>query len=247
MNEPILGQIVIHLESVDSTNNYTHSLLQDQHIVAGTVILADYQSHGKGQAGNQWFSEKGSNLLFSFLLKPTFLLAEKQFYLSMCVSNGIVAYLNALIPGGAIKWPNDVYHNGKKLAGILIENTILGNRLNTAIVGVGININQKVFPPELNQATSLYLATGQEQDIGKQFSALLGLLNHHLEFLYNWRYAEIRNGYLNHLYLLNQWHVYNDLEGTFEGRITDILDSGELVVKQRSGIIKQYSFKEIQF
>jgi BirA family biotin operon repressor/biotin-[acetyl-CoA-carboxylase] ligase len=247
MRKFTIGYPLIRLQSVDSTNVYAAQLLRNSKVTEGTVILAVHQTQGKGQGSNRWVSEAGCNLLFSLILLPDFMLAERQFYLSMCVSSAILDFINPIVQSVRIKWPNDILINGRKLAGILIENTILDRNLHTSIVGIGININQKEFPPDLPNPTSLSIATGKEYDLSDSLTALLKSLNTHIFKLYRERFAEIKTTYLNNLWGLNEWAVYKDSSGTFEGRIADVADSGELIVVLRSGATKQYGFKEIAF
>ncbi len=150
-----LGFPLIHLASVDSTNKYAAAILHKQDAGEGTVILADVQTSGKGQGDNIWLSDSGLNLLCSIILKPDFLPAYKQFYLSMCVATGIYDCLNDLGIQSQVKWPNDILIKGKKVAGILIENTILSQNLLTSVIGIGLNVNQVSFPPGIPNAASL--------------------------------------------------------------------------------------------
>ena len=247
MRKITLGEPLLHLESVDSTNTYATALLRKGTATEGTVILADHQTQGRGQGGSRWFSDVGNSLLCSIILKPDFLMAGRQFYLSMCVSNAIIELILPFTQPVRIKWPNDILANGRKVAGILIENTILGKNLNTSLIGIGLNVNQKVFPSDLPNPISLSMATGKEYGLADSLSALLKSLTTHINKLYSERYADIKTIYLNNLWGLNDWVVYADSSGTFEGRIADVSDSGELMVVHRSGAIKQYGFKEITF
>jgi BirA family biotin operon repressor/biotin-[acetyl-CoA-carboxylase] ligase len=247
MRKIILGEPLLHLESVDSTNTYATALLRQGTATEGTVILADFQTQGRGQGGNRWFSDAGNNLLCSIILKPDFLMAGRQFYLSMCVSNAILDLVLPITQPVRIKWPNDILVNERKVAGILIENTIIGKNLGTSLIGIGLNVNQKVFPPDLPNPTSLCMATGKEYDLADSLSLLLKLFTTHINMLYCERYAEIKTIYLNNLWGLNDWALYTDASGIFEGRIADVADSGELMVVLRSGVMKQYGFKEITF
>ena len=125
------GKFLLHLPSVDSTNNYAKNYIAKSSPIDGTVILADEQFAGRGQSGNIWLSEAGKNLTFSIIYQTSFLLATEQFYLNMAISLGISAALaSILLPDSdlsvKIKWPNDIYVQNKKIAGILIENTISG-------------------------------------------------------------------------------------------------------------------------
>jgi BirA family biotin operon repressor/biotin-[acetyl-CoA-carboxylase] ligase len=242
-----LGSSLIQLNSVDSTNSYASRLLRQETVTEGTVILAVHQTQGKGQAGNNWESHDGKNLLFSIILWPDFLRADKQFYLSMSISNGILDFIAPIEKPVGIKWPNDIYLNGRKVAGILIENTIIANNLHTSIIGIGLNVNQCVFSKHLPNPTSLSLETGKEFILPDSLDNLLKCLNTWVDKLYNGAFTEIKTKYLNNLWLMNKWTAFMDISGRFEGRITDVSESGELVVLKKNGETKLYAFKEIAF
>ena len=115
MRTVTVGFPLIHLTSVDSTNKFAARLLHQEVVSEGTVILADVQTRGKGQGDNIWLSDNGLNLLFSLILKPDFLPAHKQFYLSMSVAIGINEFLLDLGIQSQIKWPNDILIHDKRL------------------------------------------------------------------------------------------------------------------------------------
>ena len=133
MTDEIIGRNLIELNIVDSTNEYLKRLIKESDVEEGTVILADFQTKGKGQKDGYWESEKGKNLTFSIILYPTSLDVQKQFYLSMSISLGIIEFLSHLSVKSKIKWPNDIYVNNNKVAGILIENSI-SEDLNSALL-----------------------------------------------------------------------------------------------------------------
>jgi BirA family biotin operon repressor/biotin-[acetyl-CoA-carboxylase] ligase len=138
--------LTIHLPEVDSTNNYLlRQLAQGVDYPDGTVVYTTVQSCGRGQQGNSWESEPGRNLAFSLLLKPTFLPVTMSFALSELTALAIAETLDEYVPGFLIKWPNDIYHDDRKAVGILIENRLSGRTLSHSIVGVGVNLNQRVF------------------------------------------------------------------------------------------------------
>jgi BirA family transcriptional regulator, biotin operon repressor / biotin---[acetyl-CoA-carboxylase] ligase len=242
-----LGETFVQLQSVDSTNNYASLLLQKEKVAEGTVILAVHQSNGRGQGGNQWVSDKGLNLLFSIILQPDFLPAYKQFYLSMSVAVGIQHYISGLGIPALIKWPNDILISGRKIAGVLIENTILSQNLNTSIIGIGVNVNQCIFPPGLQNPTSLLLETGQPFDLSESLRRLLLSLQFHINHLYLDNLGEIKSDYLNRLWLMNTPAIFTDKTGRFNGRIVDISETGELLVMKTDGECKTYGFKEVVF
>lgn len=247
MNRSIIGEPLLKLDSVNSTNNYASTLLAKGTAKEGTVILSAYQTSGKGQGSNTWISSAGKNLLFSIILLPRLLPAEKQFFLSMSISWGIAGFLETLVSKVGIKWPNDILIDNKKIAGVLIENTVSGMNLNTSVVGIGLNVNQEIFPEGLINATSLKQESTHEFDLDHTLKNLTGWLNSSLNSLYEEQYGTVKVNYLNRLWLLNKWAEYTDAGGKFEGRISDVTDSGELMVLHRNGKIKNYGFKEIAF
>lgn len=248
MGSPEIGTSVITLQSVDSTNKYAYQLLHGKKVIDGTVILADFQTQGKGQGKNIWYSEAGLNLLCSVILHPDFLLAERQFYLSMCASNAMVDLLRSYQCNATVKWPNDIMVNGRKIAGLLIENIIQGRKIHSAIIGIGINVNQTAFSRELQNPTSLSLETGSQYNLPVVFQELMHHLNIRADELYQQDYPVIKTTYLNNLWLINKWADFKDHSGIFNGRITDISESGELIVLHRTdSVLRNYGFKEIQF
>lgn len=242
-----LGFPLIHLTSVDSTNKYAAGLVHKENASQGTVILADVQTHGKGQGDNIWLSDKGLNLLCSIILKPDFLPAYKQFYLSICIATGIKELLTDLGMRSQVKWPNDILVNGKKIAGILIENTILSRNLHTSVVGIGLNVNQVSFPPHIPNPTSLAGETGKSFDVKQILERLYPFLEKRLNQLYAEDFQAIKSQYLNCLWLLNTRAQFTDKDGLFEGRIVDVAESGELVVLTSNGETKIYGFREVEF
>jgi BirA family transcriptional regulator, biotin operon repressor / biotin---[acetyl-CoA-carboxylase] ligase len=247
MRTVTLGFPLIHLPSVDSTNKYAAAILHKENSPEGTVILADVQTRGKGQGGNIWLSENGLNLLCSIILKPDFLPAYKQFYLSMCVATGINDCLTDLGIRSQVKWPNDILIKGKKVAGILIENTVLSQNLHTSVVGIGLNVNQVSFDPGIPNPTSLAGETGKSYDVGPLLEKLLLFLETKFNQLYAGDFVPIKSRYLNCLWLLNMRATFTDQKGTFEGRIVDVAESGELVILTSAGETRMYGFKEVEF
>jgi BirA family biotin operon repressor/biotin-[acetyl-CoA-carboxylase] ligase len=148
---------IICLKTVSSTNDYARDLIEEKSPAEGTVILADYQTKGKGHDGNTWESKAGENLLMSIILYPEFLEVSKQFSLSMAVSLGITDALKEMLPGAkfSLKWPNDIYHGNNKLGGILINTEIIGERFNYVIAGIGLNVNQVNFSSGIPNPVSL--------------------------------------------------------------------------------------------
>ncbi len=130
---------IIYLHEVESTNNYANQLILSDAAEEGTVVLAHYQKKGKGQHGNNWESEDEKNLLMSIIIFPGFLDAGKQFLISKVVSLALIDFLKTETEDVSIKWPNDIYVGKNKIAGILIENSVKGTNMFSAILGIGLN------------------------------------------------------------------------------------------------------------
>jgi BirA family transcriptional regulator, biotin operon repressor / biotin---[acetyl-CoA-carboxylase] ligase len=239
---------ILTLDTVDSTNNYLHQLLKDCIPDNLTLAVANEQTKGRGQQGSSWESEHGKNLLFSILFYPQKLSAEKQFFLSQVTSLAISDSVERIAGLKlSIKWPNDIYYKDSKLAGILIENSILGDQIQYSIIGVGLNVNQEVFYSDALNPVSLIQIAGCNfilpdlLDIVKvSFSKYLDLLDHSA-------YEIINREYLQKLYWINEWHLFDTNTARFKGMITGISDLGELLVKDERGDIRNFMFKEIKF
>ena len=147
-----VGQHIIELSSVDSTNNYLIDLSQNKSLLEGTVVIAKEQTAGKGQRNNRWSSEAGKSLCMSILLKPK-LDVSQQFLFNKFIALSLCQALNNYSLTAKIKWPNDILIDSKKVAGILVENSIRGSKIEKSVVGVGVNINNNIS--QLPSATSL--------------------------------------------------------------------------------------------
>ncbi len=235
----------MHLPEVASTNE-TLSFMINEVDFDGFVLQTDFQTKGKGQAGNFWESEANKNLLFSMALFPEFLPPADQFLISKAISIGLVEALNHFHPGFEIKWPNDIYYQDKKVAGILIETAIMGNHLKHAIVGIGLNVNQTEFKSAPNP-TSLSLITGQ----AFQLNAILELIQEYLlkyyHYLKDGDQALINQSYCAHLYRKKGEWTFKENDRTFKASIEKVLPSGQLVLATSEGEEKEYWMKEVEF
>lgn len=244
-----VGQNLIKLSAVDSTNNFLKNLVsKSEPLPEGTVIMAEDQFAGRGQQENTWHAEPGKNLTISILLKPNFLPLSKQFLLNMAVSiainNALANYLGNEV---CVKWPNDIYYLNKKLGGVLIENTIVGSAIKTAVIGIGINVNQQRFEATiLDKATSMKQILQEDVNLGQ----LLIEICSQIEYLYlrlkSGDYTFLRRAYVDKLYLLHKPSHFKKDGRVFEGTIKGVLDSGMLNVEvDNEGV--EFNFKEIEF
>ena len=165
---------ITRFKTLESTNQYLQNLLNEGVDIADNIVVTDFQTSGKGQGKNVWESEDGKNLLFSIALDMSFLKAENQFILTQIVSVTMINVLKNYLPEESlfIKWPNDIYFNDKKIAGILIKNEIKGIMMGTSIIGIGLNVNQTSFDDNLPNPISMKMITGKDFDLDELLSAI---------------------------------------------------------------------------
>lgn len=238
-----IGRNLIHLESVDSTNNYTANLVKSEGLSSGTVILADEQFAGRGQRGSEWRVEAGMNLTFSFYLEVVNLSVENQFDLSQVVALSICDFLSKNGINAQIKWPNDILVNGRKISGVLIENSISSGKSWRSIIGIGINVNQMRFG-KFN-ATSIQCELGQFYPVKNALYSFIASFNKISEELLD-KPIELHKRYLAKLYQFEEKKFYKDATGVFEGKICGVEQSGRLLVEKENQIVS-YDLKEISF
>ena len=243
-----IGQKIIRLDTVDSTNNYTANLIKQGKIPPGAVIMADEQTAGKGQRGTVWTSNAGENLLFSVFLNSANLSLHQQVALTHFAAVSVLETLRKIGISAQIKWPNDIYVGNRKIAGILIENAILDGQISHSILGIGLNVNQIDFK-DLS-ATSVKrekMAFYATQDLLFQ---LIFVLNKNWELLKNGNLEMLRSLYLDNLYLLEQEATFEDSEGVFKGTIQGISEVGLLTIRKvmnSETILRNYDLKEVKF
>ncbi|MGC9342297.1 MAG: biotin--[acetyl-CoA-carboxylase] ligase [Bacteroidales bacterium] len=237
----------IHLEEVDSTNNYASQ--NRKSLDLPVCISTDYQNEGRGQGENSWVSERDKNLLLSWVFKPMELDASISFYISKVMAIAISDLLETYLNNIFIKWPNDILAGNRKIAGILIENTISGGHVERSTSGMGININQDGFPEftEGPDATSLFLETGDQFDPKALLEDLIEILNRWSMELDMHNFELIDQHYYNRLYLYEEWGLFRSNAGIFEGKIIGLEKDGHLQVSGRDGKIMKFAFKEIKY
>jgi BirA family transcriptional regulator, biotin operon repressor / biotin---[acetyl-CoA-carboxylase] ligase len=244
----IIGSNLNFYKNLSSTNDQASLLLKTESPPEGTVIYTDSQSAGRGQKNNKWESDEGKNLLISIILYPRSIAPEDQFYISMAVSLGICDFIDSFFPGSKIKWPNDIYIKNDKIAGILIENSILGKTIESSVAGIGININQEKFSDVVPNPVSIKMVTGNEYDRVICLKQLLSDLDRRYKQLLYGDHDQIRKEYNLHLHRLGEWHSFKTEDTTvFQGRITEVLSSGILRIESNNNAIMEFFFKEVDF
>ncbi|PHR30018.1 MAG: biotin--[acetyl-CoA-carboxylase] ligase [Fluviicola sp.] len=238
-----IGRKLIHLESVDSTNNYTANLVKSEGLSSGTVIMADEQFEGRGQRGAEWVVEPGMNLTFSVYLEVVNLSVENQFDLSKIVALSICDFLAKNKITSKVKWPNDILVGGQKISGVLIENSISSLGPIRSIVGIGINVNQTRFIQF--DATSIQAELGQFYPVKDALFSFIESFNTLSEELFE-NSTLLHERYLEKLYQYKTKSQYKDATGEFEGEICGVERSGKLIVLKNEQEVS-YDLKEITF
>ncbi len=237
---------ICRLNEVDSTNRYLLNLLATDACEEGFCVWAEYQNAGRGQTGNSWESAVGQNLTFSLVLYPSFLKITEQFLLSQIVS---VALVETLGEWGdfKIKWPNDIYWRDKKVAGILIENNLCGDSLESSVIGIGLNVNQDIFMSNAPNPVSLKQITGLDIDRELLLQKILNrIFSVYLTLIHNGDDA-LRDSYMSDLYRRDGFYRYKDTDAEFLARIADIRPDGQIILETADNQMKDYYFKEVEF
>lgn len=235
-----IGNKIIHLDEVDSTNNYAAKLVFDGKSVPGTVILADHQTAGRGQRSAVWTSNAGENMLLSIIFEHDNLAVADQFKLSQFVAVSLVQFLRKIGIKAAIKWPNDILVEKRKIAGVLIENQLSGSFVKSSIVGIGLNVNQLKFTDL--QATSIRNEKGEFTSIQEVLYQLIASFNESAQSTQ--RGSQLEDLYLSNLFGFEVEQRFLDEEGEFTGIIKGVEMDGRLVVL-KNGTQKKYDLKEI--
>ena len=243
----IIGSKLLFFENLPSTNTHASFLLKNSSITEGTIVYTNFQLAGRGQMGNRWESEDGKNLLFSIVLYPKMINPADQFLISMAISLGICDFLKRYIPVYKIKWPNDIYVNNDKIAGLLIESSIMKNQIESTIAGIGLNINQDTFLSNAPNPVSLKIIKGINFDLTTCLSEVAADLDARYKQLIEGKAYNIKEEYTSQLFRLNEWHEYKDNNGHYSGRIKSISDFGMLQIEMQTGKMNEYSFKEVDF
>jgi len=233
-----------YIKQTPSTNSLCWEMNSEMSLPEGFVVYTDFQSEGKGQPGNSWESENGKNLLFSMLLHPAKIPVNKLFLISQLVSVAIKDALDEYTSNITIKWPNDIYWKDKKLAGILIENSLQGKKIKAVVIGIGLNVNQKLFESKAPNPVSLFQITGKRLN-RKQ---LLQKICKNTMELYNEPDIEkIQNKYLVSLYRKDGLFSYKSENERFNAKIINVNSDGKLELETENGERKGFYFKEVQF
>ena len=243
---------IIHLSQTTSTNSYAKKYMEKHQAGEGTIIVAHEQTSGRGYGKNTWESEPGKNLTFSLILYPSFMKASNFFRISQFVSLGLVDVLEKhLSEGISIKWPNDIYYKDDKISGILIENSILGNKIESSVIGIGLNVNQEAFAHAPNPV-SLKQITGKEYDLEILLDELFSAILSRYEPLKNGKGDKIHQDYTRQLYRFNKYHYFKTVANhagkkRFRARIVNVSSDGKMELQAQNGQKMHFGFKEVEY
>lgn len=231
---------IVHIEETDSTNRW-----MKENGEGDQVVVANYQTAGKGCGSNSWEAERGKNLLFSVLIHPKSMQAKSQFIITQVVSVALCKTLEGETKGGntdiSIKWPNDIYVGDKKICGVLIENRLQGRMIKDSIIGIGLNVNQEVFVSDAPNPVSIKQLTGKDTDREELLAAFLRQLNETAKS------TTIITDYKARLYRRQGKHLFMTNNTVFEASIVDVIDDGRLMLEDEKGVAHLFRFKEVSF
>lgn len=247
---PIMDFTFQHIDTIDSTNAFLQRL-QGTSEINGFVVSADEQTAGKGMGSNSWESAKGLNLTFSVAFDMSWLPAAEQFLLSQLVPLSMLEVIDSYLPKEQlkIKWPNDIYYDGHKLGGILINSTISENRLGCSIVGIGLNVNQTDFMDWPTHPISMKMITGKDGDLESLLHEIVNHLGEIIEDVANGLQTRtsINNRYYARLFRYHEWADYEVGGQILNLFMTGIDPFGRLQLIDEAQRTHCYDIKEIRF
>ncbi len=232
-----------------STNSYMARMASM--LPSGTVIHTPIQSAGRGQRGNSWEAEPYKNTIFSYLLKQPAIGADKQFYISEAASLAVIDALKGYADGFSIKWPNDIYYQDKKIAGMLIENSLAGAGINHSIIGIGLNVNQKEFLSDAPNPISLVQIIGSEVETEKVLHDVCQNIENRTRFaeMNDADFDSMHAEYIDNLYRTDgKFYEFALPSGEkFKARIKDVAPDGVLSLEKEDGTEGNFYFKEVSY
>jgi len=253
----MIGSPFIELQSVDSTNNYARQQIHAGLAQHGMVVFSHEQLSGRGQRGRVWASEKDMNITLSMVIKPEQLLLNQQFQLSACITVAVLEFFTKYAENKtSIKWPNDLYWQDRKAGGILIESIVnsqeaeIKGKWNWAIAGIGLNINQTIFPDYLPNPVSLKQITGSDFKVVDLAKELCGMVEHRFNELTSAGFENIFSIYNRNLYKLNEKVKLKKETRVFEAVIKGVSCAGKLITDhsiEEDPITIGFDFGEVEW
>jgi BirA family transcriptional regulator, biotin operon repressor / biotin---[acetyl-CoA-carboxylase] ligase len=244
--ENVIGEPFTELSEVDSSNNYAMAKAQAHLAAHGSTWFAWYQKAGKGQRGKNWNAERGQNIMMSCVVEPGLLSIDNQFILSVMVALACHDFFSTYAGDETkIKWPNDIYWRDRKAGGILIENILKGKEWKFAIIGIGININQTLFLPNLPNPVSLKQITGKTFNVIDLAKQLCTLLEKRWQQLKTKPRSELMSEYSSLLYKRDRQVTFKKDNAFFEAKVTGVSDKGNLLID--TGVETEIPFGAVEW
>ena len=241
------------IDQVDSTNTYlTGQIASGRDLPQLHTVVCRQQTAGRGMRGNTWTSRPGDSLTFSILLRSDMLQGKQQFAVSELAAWAVMRTFASYMTDDQkqqlrVKWPNAIFYGDRKLAGILIEHSLTGTRVDYSVIGIGMNINDEAFPPELPTAISLRMITGRSLEPMEVLIRLHSELSQLLPDFLLGRYQDVHRHYMKYLYRRDGFFLFTDIQGQFRAQIKDVTPEGRLVLQREDGWERAYAFKEVRF
>ena len=226
--------IIFHKET--SSTNIDAKELAEKGEAAGTVVVADMQTAGRGRRGRGWVSPAGKDIYMTVVLRPQ-CRPEKASVLTLVMALAVLKAVSEQIPQKcSIKWPNDIVVNGKKICGILTEMSAELDGIHYVVIGTGINVNQEFLAEEIQEtATALRIECGHQVNRATLVARTLYYLEkYYAIFEENWDFSGLVNEYNQLLVNRDREVCVLDPKGAYEGTARGINENGELLVERKS-------------
>lgn len=241
---------IIKLDAIDSTNSFLKDLSVKSKVDDFTVVVTSSQTLGRGQMNTKWESEAGKNLTFSVFIKLEKLHIEAQTYLNFAIAVSLFEALSKYeLPKLAVKWPNDILSDRKKICGILIENSLKGFYIESSVVGIGVNVNQDYFTEALPNAVSIKNIINEELDLDTVLKSIIENLKKNIVLLKEKKFSLLEEKYLQVLYKKNVPSMFKNTQNViFMGKIIGVNTSnGKLQIAFEDETISEFDLKEVSF
>lgn len=252
----MMNRIIFDIRQISEPIASSYELLKqwihETGVPSGTVVNAAYQTAGRGQGSNSWYSSPGKNLLPSLYMELT-LPVERLWAISEAIALAVYETVHEIVGSRHqcyIKWPNDIIVDDRKISGILIHNELMGQGDVHTIVGIGLDVNEQTFPDELaSLATSLSIVTGLQYNLEEVLNRMLRHIAYQIELAQSAQHHQLHERYNSLLYRKDRTALYRDVasETIFSGIIREVNAQGRLIISEVGGSERQYAHKEIAY
>ena len=239
LDTQVIGKDIYYFKSLASTNLFAKKLVKDG-VEEGAIVVSDVQSGGRGRKSRNWFSPEGG-LWFSIVLYPH-IPPERGMLITMAGSIAVVQGIKEttdICP--VIKWPNDLLINGKKVCGILTELDAEMDCINYTVVGIGINVNNRLSEDLQGKATSLIQEVGSKVSRVKLLRSILKCFDENYSKLISGDYDFIRDSWFSHANIVGREILVHGEKTMLRGVVSDVDESGCLILDTKNGSVRVVS------